>query len=42
VVGSQYLGDEGEAGDVGEYFGDIGDPWAGAKKKSHKTQMRRK
>lgn len=27
---SQYLGDEGEVGDVGEYCGDIGDPCAGA------------
>lgn len=26
----QYLGDEGEVGDVGEYFGDEGDMCAGA------------
>jgi len=27
----QYLGEEGETGEVGEYFGDEGDIWAGAK-----------
>jgi hypothetical protein len=26
----QYLGDEGEVGEVGEYLGDDGDIWAGA------------
>ena len=29
-VTSQYLGDEGEVGEVGEYFGEDGDIWAGA------------
>jgi len=27
---SQYFGEDGEAGEVGEYFGDDGDIWAGA------------
>lgn len=31
TLNSQYLGDVGEAGEVGEYLGDIGEPWAGAK-----------
>jgi len=26
----QYFGDEGDAGDVGEYLGDDGDIWTGA------------
>jgi hypothetical protein len=26
----QYFGDEGEVGEVGEYFGEDGDIWAGA------------
>jgi hypothetical protein len=29
--GLQYLGEEGDTGEVGEYFGDEGDIWAGAK-----------
>lgn len=33
----QYFGDAGEAGDVGEYFGDDGDICAGAKNKSQHT-----
>lgn len=27
----QYFGDEGDAGDVGEYLGDDGDIWTGAR-----------
>jgi len=26
----QYFGDEGDTGEVGEYFGEDGDIWAGA------------
>ena len=27
----QYFGEEGDAGDVGEYLGDDGDIWTGAR-----------
>jgi hypothetical protein len=29
--GEQYFGEEGDAGDVGEYLGDDGDIWTGAR-----------
>jgi len=34
----QYLGDDGEVGEVGEYFGDDGDIWAGAVIKCQETR----
>lgn len=30
----QYLGEDGDVGEVGEYFGDDGDIWAGASSRS--------